>query len=106
MLLTDQALAKIISDYEARLKLKDAEIDRIKKTAAAEQKAAVAVCRADAVKSEAKYHACSLDRERQSDIYRKALDDKKCPSQIWNYISFLGGAVVTGGLCAAVDRIR
>lgn len=106
MLLTDAALARIITGYEKKLKEQAATIEKLKRGHAAEKKSADAICAVKVIKEQAKYQACTLDRERQREIYRKALDSKKCPHPAWNYVSFIAGNIVAGGICAAIDRTR
>jgi len=104
VLITDGLLAKIKTDHEKEIKLLNLEVERLTRKNAVESKAADAVCTARIQAEQSKADACNRDRERQREIYTKAIESKKCPNPIWHYISFVGGAVVAGGICVAADR--
>lgn len=106
MLLSDAALAKILSEHKKQLALLELKIEKVEKEAEVDKRSADVVCKAKLDGEKAKQQACMRDLSRQQSIYRKALKDKKCPSPVWNYLSFIGGAVVSGGVCALSSRIK
>lgn len=106
MLLTDGLLAKIKTDNDKAIKLLKLELEKVKRENSVEKETHEAVCKAKVQAEMSKTDACTRDRERQRELYTKALDSKKCPSSIWHYLSFVGGAVVAGGICIGADRVN
>ncbi len=106
VLLTDGLLAKIKTDHEKAIKLLKLEIEKLKRESKAEKDTHETVCKAKVQAERSKTDACTRDRERQRSIYEKLLASKKCPNPIWHYISFVGGAVVAGGICIGADRVK
>jgi hypothetical protein len=104
VLLSDAALAKIKTDHDKAIKLLKLELEKAKREKAVDDKTSAAICNARIQSEQVKTDACTRDRERQRKIFTKALDSKKCPSSIWHYLSFVGGAVVAGGICIGADR--
>lgn len=99
--MSDAALAKLISDYEAKIKLADLATEKLRRDLAAEQKTNKAICDASVAKCEAVLQACETDRSRQRSIYEAALS--KCSTDPPWYkspmFSFIMGSVVAGGVC-------
>lgn len=104
VLLSDAALAKIKTEHDRAIKLLKLELERAKREKAVEDRTNDAICKAKLQAEQSKTDACTRDRERQRQIFSKALGAKKCPSSIWHYLSFVGGAVVAGGICIGADR--
>jgi len=101
-LLTVAALAKIITDYDRKLKTSQLLLEKAQRDLKAEQKANAAVCQAQVAVQVAKVQACTSDRSRQKVIYERAI--KKCDAAVPWYrspmLSFVIGNVVAGGICA------
>lgn len=104
VLLTDGLLAKIKTDHDKEIKILKLELEKLKREKSLESNTSSAICNAKVQAEKSQIDACTRDRERQRQIYTKALESKKCPSPIWKYLSFVGGAVVAGGICIAADR--
>lgn len=107
-LLTDAALAKLITDYESRIKRLKLELEKTKRETAARATTAAAVCKAKLDGADAKLAAFKGGCDRERAVYERAL--KKCSTSApWYkqpYLHFLVGSVVGGGLCAAATRVR
>jgi len=102
-LLSDAALAKIITDAEARVKAAALEADRLKKELDIAERKADAVCLARLDGERLRYAACSKDADRT----RELLDKASNPPWYKNpYLHFIMGSVVSGGVCAAATRIK
>lgn len=103
--MSDAALAKLITDFEKKLKLARLDADKLKRDLEAEQKSNKVVCQAKVTAEQAKVQACKDDKQRQRGIYETAL--KKCSkSPPWYKSPFFGyvmGNLVAGGVCAAVS---
>lgn len=108
VLMSNAALAKLISDYERKLKVAVLDTEKTKRELDAEQKTHKVICQAIVTAEQAKLEACKDDKERQRVIYETAL--KKCSKdQPWFKTPFFGyimGNVVAGGVCAAVSVSR
>lgn len=108
VLLSDGALAKIISDNERKLKLLNLDLEKLKRQADSEAKTSKAVCDAKLEAASAKHGACLRDLDRRDKLLDKAL--QKCPQDLPWYkapqLHFILGNIVAGGICAAATRIQ
>lgn len=101
-LLTDAALAKLIAELKAKAKQAVAQTQRCEKERTAEKTAADAVCKARVAEWQAKHKACESNSKTRSMIFTTAL--KKANTSPWYkspVLSFVLGAVVSGGVCVA-----
>lgn len=105
VLLTNGLLARIKTDHEKEIKLLRLGLEKLKREKSVEKRTNTEICKARVQAEKSRLGACTRDRERQRQIFTKALKAKKCPSPIWNYLSFIGGSVVAGGICIGVDRL-
>ena len=105
-LLSDEAVAKIVTDYEQRIAKLQLELEKARREAAVQTAANDAVCTAKLSGEVAKQKACMDDKERQSKLFFTTLDKQSCPSPAWNYVSFIGGAAIGGGICALAAGVK
>jgi hypothetical protein len=105
-LLSDAALAKIRTEYEKQIKLLQLDLDKAKREKDLENKTSQAICGANVKLEQVKYKACSDDKDRQKKLFLDTIKSRKCPSSMWYYLSFVGGAAVAGGMCAAIPRMK
>lgn len=104
VLLTDQALAKIISDYEGKIAALKLELEKERKDRQAEKQAADTICQAKVDGEKAKAKAAESGCQRERHVYEQAL--KRANETPWyqnNYLNFLLGSVVAGGICTGVS---
>jgi hypothetical protein len=105
-LLTPEALAKIITDYEKKVKLQALEIEKLKRESAVTAKTEDAICKAKLEGEAAKLKACEAASSRNDQIWTKALDKCNKPTP-WYKSQFLGftvGSLFASGICIGVDR--
>lgn len=101
VLLSDAALAKLISDSKARLASAQATTEKCERERKVEKAAADAVCVAKVEAERTKLLACDQARSQQAKIYDQQL--KQCSSTPWfksPLLNFVLGSVVSGGVCA------
>jgi hypothetical protein len=103
VLLSRAALAKIINDYEAKLKEAELALEKQKRDAAAAASQAEALCQVklDGVKQE--IGILDSGCQQQVSILENAL--KECEARQSSffknpYFNFVAGALVSGGVCA------
>jgi hypothetical protein len=108
VLLTDAALARIITDYEQQIKTLTLDLEKARREAKAQETLSKVVCAAKVEGEQAKQAACTRDLTRQKSLYEKAL--KQCskdpPWYKSPFLSFMIGNVVAGGVCVAATRIK
>jgi hypothetical protein len=106
-LLTDAALAKLVTDAQAREARMQVAITRCGKERAAERGVAKAVCRARVAEWQAKEAACRDAAQARSKIFTSAL--QKCGAQPPWYqrpmFSFILGTVISGGICSTAAAL-
>lgn len=105
-LLTPEALAKIITGYEKKLKLQALEIEKLKRESTVTAKTEDAICKAKLEGEAAKLKACEDASSSKDLIWTKALDKCNKPSP-WYKSQFLGftvGSLFASGICIGVDR--
>ena len=102
-LLNDAALAKLIADADAKLKLAKLEVEQLQRRLKLEQDTASAICSAQLAGEKQKYTACSKDADRVRDLLSKASNQ---PWYMSPYLHFIMGNVVAGGVCVAATRIK
>lgn len=108
-LLTNEALAKIVTDYENTIAKLKAAIEKEQRERAAEKLAAERVCEARLSGEKGKLAAQQAERERERAIYENAIKSCKAESAPWfksPYLHFVFGAAIGGGVCAAATRIK
>ena len=105
VLMTNAALAKLLSDHEGRLRALDLEIEKQRRDYVAKRAEAASVCLAtvEAEKEKARLAEQGFARERKT--YEAALRrcDTKPPWYRSPYLNFLLGTVVAGGVCSGVS---
>ena len=102
VLLTDQALAKVISKLEGQVAALKLQLERQQREAAAQLEAAKKTCDAQLVGERAKLAAAAEGFKTERKLYTSALD--KAQASKWYkspYLHFVIGSVVSGGICAA-----
>lgn len=102
-LLSDAAVAKLISDADAKLKQAQLEAERLRRDLELERRSAAVVWQAKLDTEKLKYTACSKDADRTRELLDKASNPPWYKSP---YLHFLLGSVVSGGVCAAATRIK
>lgn len=108
VLLTPAALAKVVTELEKKAERLRIELEAEKAAAKKKAEAAEAVFAAKLEAEKAKRAAVEGDLLRQREIYEKALT-RASASPPWyksRYLSFLAGAVISGGVCAGVSAAR
>lgn len=101
VLLTDKALAKIITDHEKRVGALELQLEKEKRDRRDEAAAAAAICTAKVNGEAAKGKAASTGWISERRLYEGAL--AKANQSPWYkspYLNFLLGTVVSGGVCA------
>ena len=107
ILITTTALAKVVTDLERKVKVLEIKLEAAKQVEAAKLSAGTAGCIAKVETERAKLAACDGDRLRAKTIYEQALTKCNPPPQSYHYLSFIGGALLGGGICAgAVAAVR
>ena len=108
ILLTDGAMAKIITDYEAKIKDLQLELEKSKRELAAQATFSEEVSKVKQEACEARKKAVEDDRERQRQLYENALT--KCNAdQLWYKTSSFGfvmGQIVMGGACIGLGQFK
>jgi len=102
VLLTDQALAKVIAGLEGQVAALKLQLERQKREQAAQLEAAKKTCDAQLVGERAKAAAAADGFKTERKLYTSALD--KAQASKWYkspYLHFILGSVVSGGICAA-----
>lgn len=103
MLLSNAALAKLITDADKKLGLQQIETQRCQKERAVEKAAADSVCKAKVAEYKVREQACLDNKKQRTLIFESALK-KANASPPWYkspVLSFVLGAVVSGGACVA-----
>ena len=95
-----------MTGYEKQIAKLKLDLELKEKTTTANQASDEAVCKAKVTEQVAKLAACNADLQRQQVIYTKALEGKTCPHPAWTYLSFVGGAVIGGAICAVAPRLN
>jgi hypothetical protein len=108
ILLSDAALAKIVTDYEAKIKIAKAETEKVKRDAEAKARAEKVVCDANIESEKVKTEAVRGEMKTRTSIYEKTL--KKCDTETpWYkspWMGFVVGQVVAGGICIGAQRVK
>jgi len=102
-LLSDAALAKIITDAETKAKTSALEVERLKKELDLERRKSDAVCQAKLEGEQRRYAACAKDADKTRELLERASNPPWYKSP---YLHFIMGSVVSGGVCAAATRIK
>lgn len=108
VLLSDAALATIITEYEKKIGLLQIELEKATKEMTSELKTAEAVCKAKLDGEKAKQDSCKMDLLRQEKIFDKASKKltRKSPWYKSPYMHFILGGLVTGGVCVGASRLN
>lgn len=108
VLMSDAALAQIITDLEKKAKLAALAAEKVKRELTAERKSNATICQAKITAEQSKLKGCNDDKERQRVIYESALKkcDKNAPWYKSPFFGYVMGNVVAGGVCAAVSASR
>jgi hypothetical protein len=106
-LLTSEALAKIITTYEKKVKLQALEIEKLKRESTATVKTDKAICNAKLEGEAAKLKVCEVASTRKDQIWTNALDkcNKPVPWYRSQFIGFTVGSLFASGICIGVDRV-
>ena len=107
VLLTTAALAKVVTELEARAERARVDLEAERATAKVRERAAEAVAEARLEAERAKRAAVEADLARQKSTYEGALSKANASASWYQspYLHFLLGNVVAGGLCAAANRL-
>lgn len=105
ILLTTAALAKLVTILEKQIKTLKLELAARDEMHAAKLAAKIEICNAKLEAESAKRSAAMQALQQQKSIYEKALT-KSSASPPWyksRYLSFIIGAALSGGVCAAAS---
>jgi len=103
VLLTDAALAKIITDLKARAKLAEARAEKAEREAKAKLASAKKTCEIEIAGERKKTAIAEAGCARQTKILGdglKACEQRKSSVFRSPYFNFIAGNVVAGGICA------
>lgn len=103
VLLSDPALAKLLSDADAKLKVALLEVEKLRRDLDLEKRTAATVCKVQLDGERLKYAACSKDADRVRGLLDKATETPWFKNP---YLHFLLGSAISGGVCAAATRIK
>jgi hypothetical protein len=108
VLISDRALARIISDYEAKLTTAVAEGQLQVKEAQAKAQADLATCKADAEAERSKTKAITLEGQTKTSVYEKALQNCNPVIPWWKspYFGFIIGQMAATGIFIGAQRVR
>ena len=104
-LLSDVALAKLVTDFELKIKKLEAKLEKEKLEHEAELLSSETICQTRIEGEQAKKKALESGYDQERAIYEKAL--KKCTDTPWYkspYLHFLAGSIIAGGICVAAKR--
>lgn len=101
ILLTDAAMAKIITDYEKKLKLQKLEVKKLKTQSGVKLKSCNKICEIRMKSERSKNIACKEDMLRQEKIITSYLS-KKEPWYKSGIFSIVTGGIIAGGACAGI----
>lgn len=106
VLLTREALAKIITDYEVSIKTLRASLEKQEKESKAESTAAKAMSDANLKSMSLERDACQREMANTITIYKNSL--KKCdvPWYKTGTTGFIFGQIVMGGICVGAQQLR
>lgn len=104
VLLTDAALAKLITDAEARLAAAQLETEKLRRDLELERRTSEAVWQARLDAEKMKLAACSKSADRTLELLDKATSP--APWYRSPYLHFILGSAISGGVCAAATRIK
>jgi hypothetical protein len=102
-LLSDTALAKLLTDASEKEKLLKLDITRLEKELSLEKYTAEIVCAARVGNEKLKYAACSKDADTVRNLLEKSVNP---PWYSSTYFNFIMGSVVAGSICAATARVK
>jgi hypothetical protein len=108
VLLTPDAMATIISNYEKQIRMLMLELEKIEDVSMAEMDSNQAICRVQILEFKTKLKTCVDESNNQRKLFYDELKQYKkihrSPPWYTNpYLSFIVGGVVVGGICVAVD---
>ena len=95
VLLSDKALAKIITDYEHKLKLREIDIEKLQLENAASEGYYKAICKAQLDGEASKRQSVERDLKRQKSIYETALKKNRTPWYKNPVMAFVLGQAVS-----------
>lgn len=99
-LLTDQALAKIITDYERKIKILELDLKKFEKDFQAQLKAKDTECNIKLSGQKAKYEGCI---KLHSHCEKTLLNGCSTPWYKTPYFNLLAGSVLVGSVCSVVS---
>jgi hypothetical protein len=104
VLLSDAALAKLISDADARVAAAQLEAEKLRRDLELEKRTAEAIWQARFDAEKTKLTACSKSADRTLEL----LDKATVPAPWYKspYLHFILGSAISGGVCAAATRIK
>ena len=102
-LLSDAALAKLLTDATEKEKLLKLDIARLEKELSLEKYTSEIVCIAKVDNEKLKYTACSKDADTVRNLLEKSINP---PWYSSTYFNFIMGSVVAGSICAATARVK
>jgi hypothetical protein len=103
VLLTDQAIAKLITRLESKIADLKLQLERQRRGAEAMIAAETKVCETRLEAESAKTEAWAKGFAAERSLYDSALKKAQAPSPWYKapYLHFIFGSVVSGGICAA-----
>lgn len=104
-LLTDKALAKIITNYEGKIKALKLQLEKTERDRKVQTVAATAICTAKVDGQVARCKAARSGWSTERRLYEGALAKAVQPPPWYKspYLNFLLGAAVSGGICAGAS---
>ena len=102
-LLTDKAMARIIADYEGKLKALKLQMEKTERDQKVQKAAATAICEAKVDGQVARCKAARGGWDTEKRLYEGALAKAVQPPPWYKspYVNFLLGTIVTGGVVAS-----
>ena len=106
-LLTNEAVAKLLTDKEVAAKLLQLEIDKLKRELVLERQNAELTCKVQVEGERLKYQACNAEAQAVRGQLGQVINPPWYKSP---YLHFLVGGLlgsgITGGICVAAIRIK
>lgn len=103
-LLSDAALAKLITDAETKLKRSELLRERSERERRLGAATAEAVCNARLVEWKAKEEACREHTAKTNSVLRDAVKRCETPWYRSPVFSFIAGQVIAGGICVGASK--
>lgn len=107
VILSNEALARLISEYDKKIALLQLQLEKQKRKLDSELKTNEAICKTMLDGEIAKQDSCKRDLARQAELLDKSTK-RLTKKRSWYkspYIHFLLGGVITGGVCLGASRV-